>query len=442
MEMAAALGVSQPTLSRFLARFEGPRIHRLGRGKATRYAMARSLGSLGSSWPLYAVAEDGRCQLVGHLHALQAGQWLLEQSSPWKTLRGDAFADGLYPDLPWLLDDLRPQGFLGRAFARKYAGDLGLSADPRSWRADDVVLSLVRYGRDLHGAFVLGEAMLASVQEAMLTAAAPVAAAARPEAYPRLADSMIAGDWPGSSAAGEQPKFTACIRDESGAVRHVIVKFTGKGRRAEDERWGDLLAAEHIAAGLLAEKGLPAAQTSLISAGGRRFIESTRFDRVGAHGRRGLVSLAALDAGFFGQPHTPWTAAATRLSDGGWIGSGDADRMSILWWLGTLIGNTDMHYGNISFVLDANPPLSLAPSYDMLPMHYRPDIEGVLPEGPIKPQPPPPEAMKHWSPASAMAEIFWARAADSPGISEAFRAIAGQNLEVVSRYRQRFIGKE
>ena len=73
------------------------------------------------------------------------------------------------------------------------------------------------------------------------------------------------------------------------------------------------------------------------------------------HGRRGLVSLFALDAAFFGRMDTPWTLAADRLVHRGWLTEQDAEQMSLLWWFGVMIGNTDMHYGNISLFLGLDP---------------------------------------------------------------------------------------
>lgn len=437
-ELGDALSVSQPTVSRSIARM-GRRLLRLGRGRSTRYAMLREIAPHGgTSWPLYVLNPQGKPERVGVLHALQNRQWALEQEKPWESLRGDEFQQGLYPDLPWFLDDLRPQGFLGRAFARAHGRELGFGIDPRQWNADEVLASLLRYGTNLAGAFVIGEAMLTDVQEQRLGPPECIPAEHGEEAYPRLAANMLAGEWPGSSAAGEQPKFTTCIQTGEHDFHHVIVKFSGRGGRPEDRRWADLLAAEHLAAVLLAEKGIPASETRLVKADGRTFLEARRFDREGAYGRRGLVSLAAVDAAFFGEPHTPWTAAATRLREGGWLAPEDAQRLAVLWWFGALIGNTDMHYGNVSLFLDRTRPLRLAPAYDMLPMLYRPDAEGALPVRPFSPPPPLPETMGAWSVAVELAMTYWGRVEEARNISAAFRGIAGQNREILARYRQQF----
>jgi hypothetical protein len=436
-ELAVVLNSSQPTVSRILARFKDGEIHRLGSGRATRYALSRKIPAFGSAWPLYEIDLEGQAHSVGYLHCLEARQWYLKQDNPWESLRWDEFTDGLYPDLPWFLDDLRPQGFLGRAFARKYGKLMGLPEDPRLWHADDIITALLRYGRDLQGSFILGQDMLASVQEKMLLEPDCIFAASRSIMYPAMADSVIAGEWPGSSAAGEQPKFTACISD-GGVVRHVIVKFNGKSGRSEDRRWADLLVAEHLAAGILSEAGISSAKTQLLEAGGRYFLESSRFDRVGVHGRRGLVSLAVLDAAFFGKADTPWTAAAERLRNTAWISTGDADKLSLLWWFGNLIGNTDMHYGNVSLYLSKNQPLELAPAYDMLPMLYRPDIEGRLPMQTISPKPPPPESISIWSRANDLANKFWFSLSESSEVTSEFQGIARANLSIISQYRKKW----
>jgi len=436
-DLCAALQVSQPTLSRLLAR-HGRQVIRLGRGPSTRYAMAREIAGSGSSWPLYSIDPSGKPHHVGVLHSLQNRQWALVQDESWDALRGSDFPLGLYPDLPWFLDDLRPQGFLGRAFAHTYRRTLGFPADPRSWSADDVLTALLRFGYDLAGSFVIGEQMLTAVQDRVINPPEAIPATARSEEYPKLAEAMLKGEWPGSSAAGEQPKFVARVRDEDGIVRHVIVKFSGRGERPEHQRWRDLLAAEEIAASVLSASGIPAAHTCLLEAEGRVFLESQRFDRVGEHGRRGLVSMSALDAAFFGELHTPWTAAAGRMLSAGWLTTEDAEKLTILGWFGQSIANKDMHYGNASLFLDRNRPVGLAPSYDMLPMLYRPDIEGALPERQFVPPPPLPESAGAWTKATGLAETYWARLSEAANISDSFRSIGSRNREIVAKYRRQF----
>jgi hypothetical protein len=51
-----------------------------------------------------------------------------------------------------------------------------------------------------------------------------------------------------------------------------------------------------------------------------------------------------------------------------WITASVLDQIQAIWWFGRLIGNTDMHLGNLAFV----PGLNVAPVYDMLPAMYAP----------------------------------------------------------------------
>jgi hypothetical protein len=43
-----------------------------------------------------------------------------------------------------------------------------------------------------------------------------------------------------------------------------------------------------------------------------------------------------------------------------------------------LIGNTDMHHGNLSFISAHGRPYHLAPAYDMLPMGFAPKSGGGM----------------------------------------------------------------
>ncbi|MDP7023785.1 MAG: type II toxin-antitoxin system HipA family toxin YjjJ [Kiritimatiellia bacterium] len=435
-EAVDALGVNQSTVSRAMNALGSRRILRIGKARAARYGLRRSVRGQNSEWPVYCIDSDASAALVGRLYSLERGYWVFEQQNAWDTLRGREFRDGLYPGLPWFMHDLRPKGFLGRCFAHCHAAELGLPRDPRLWSDDDALMGLLKVGADLPGAFVIGEAMLAVVQNRMLHSSLPEDD--RTTAYPRLANAVLADEMPGSSAAGEQPKFTACVRNSGGDVRHVIVKFSGAAGRPEDRRWADLLVAEHIVNRILDESGIPCASTAVFSAGDRTFLESQRFDRVGEFGRRGLVTLEAQDAAFYGEITTPWTMAADRLRSDGWLCAEDADRLSLLWWFGTLIGNTDMHYGNISLFLEPNRPLQLAPVYDMVPMLYRPGIEGQFRNQPLVPTPPAPETIPIWSRSASLAMHFWSELAEEPMASAAFRSIATQNAETLLALKDRF----
>ena len=74
----------------------------------------------------------------------------------------------------------------------------------------------------------------------------------------------------------------------------------------------------------------------------------------------------------------------------------------------------------------------------MVPMCYRPNVEGRYMSDPISPPPPPPEIMDVWEKSAIAAEEFWSEVACQAGFSKTFQSIAAQNVRVVELYRQRF----
>jgi hypothetical protein len=117
-----------------------------------------------------------------------------------------------------------------------------------------------------------------------------------------------------------------------------------------------------------------------VDIGPRRFLEVERFDRVGQLGRRAVHSLTSLDSEFVGDAVSPWPVLAVRLVTSGVITSEAAEVATILYAFGVLIGNADMHNGNLSFISERGRPYEIAPAYDMLPMAFRPGSGGNLPD--------------------------------------------------------------
>ena len=433
--LGQALGVSQPSVSRLLAA-AGDRIVRIGRARASRYALGHDIARAGSRWPLYRIDSEGRGESLGELRALHGGDFHFEPAHPMPAFLHGAFTDGLFPGLPWFLDDQRPQGFLGRAFVRRVAADIGAPEDLVRWQADDVVLALLRHGEDEPGDLVLGEDALQRALKAMLSPDV-IALSERATRYPEFAEVALAGEDIGSSAGGEQPKFTALLREASG-VRAVIVKFSERTTTPAGERWADLLQCEHLAGAVLREHGIAAAESEIVHADGRVFLQSTRFDRMPALGRRGLVSLAALDAAYYGHGRIDWWKFAPQLQRDGWLAADDARTLALRGWFGALIGNSDMHLGNASLILADARPLALAPSYDMLPMALRPASTGEIVPRTLDIPAPLPEHHTDWLSAADMAMRFWTRVAASEGITATFRDIAAMQLQKLDAARRRF----
>lgn len=434
--LASEFGVSQATVSRALSRLSAA-VVRMGSARATRYALSREVAGWGSRWPLYRLDAEGRPQALGEIRALHAGGWYFDSPAPRPALRHGEFAAGLYPDLPWFLEDLRPQGFLGRAFVQAHGQALGLPADLSVWNSDHVLAFLLRHSDNLPGDLLLGDTAL---QAALREVAQPTAMALddRAREYPRLALSALQGEAFGSSAGGEQPKFTVQLRSDDGSHSAAVVKFSEPMDTPTALRWADLLQCEHLAGTTLAEGGIRAAQTCVLDADGRRFLQSTRFDRTPLQGRRGYCSLRALDAAYVGKARAPWTEMAERLLADEWIGPETAAQLTVAGLFGELIGNTDMHFGNVAFELADERPLRLQPMFDMVPMLYAPGVAGAVVERAFSPALPLPRHVAAWMRAAALASRFWQRAADDPGISGGFAAIARANGQAVDQLRTRF----
>ena len=85
-------------------------------------------------------------------------------------------------------------------------------------------------------------------------------------------------------------------------------------------------------------------------------------------------SLEALDHEYIGESGrgASWTRVTPKLLDKKLISPEDARRIRWLDVFGQLIGNTDRHFGNVSFLEQGDSTLRLAPAYDMLPMLFAP----------------------------------------------------------------------
>lgn len=435
-ELAAKLEVSQPTISRGLNQL-GRGVLRLGRTRGARYALPEPVAGLGSQWPLYRIDASGQARQLGELHSLAGGQWFFESSEPRPALMHGDFSSGLYPDLPWFLEDQRPQGFLGRNFVQAHAATLGAPEELNLWNSRHVLAALVLHGSDLPGDLVLGDGAL---RRALLDGTGPQAFAPgeRNVRYPALAAAAIAGDRAGSSAGGEQPKFTAVLGDAAAGFRSVVVKFSDAITTPTSQRWSDLLLCEHLAERRLAQAGFPAAETEILDSQERRFLQSTRHDRTPSLGRRGQVSLRALDAACLGMARAPWVDVADRLVVEGWTTPETRDCIRVLGLFGDLIGNTDMHFGNLAFVLGDRKPLALTPVFDMLPMAYAPAAGGAVVPREFNPSPPLPRHAAAWSIAATLAAAFWADVASDDRASPGFRNIADRNHETLASLRRRF----
>ena len=415
-ELRTALGVSQPTISRLIAQ-AGERICRTGAGPKVRYRLTRSIATLGTRLPLYKVDESGAIHRYGTLHLLEGEhQWLEPEKGPGQFFEG----------LPPFAVEMSPQGYIGRAFTRRYP-ELEVPRRTADWRDDHRLIALARRGEDCTGNLILGEESLDRFLRWMPQAVSP-------QDYPELARASLAGQ-PGSSAGGEQPKFGTYAEG-----RHVLVKFSSDDESAAARRWRDLLLSEHFALEAVRAEGIPTAVSRPWSIAGRQFLEVERFDRIGPRGRRALLSLRVIDDEYIGrQDVRTWTKAAEHLLAERRISTEDARTIRWLDVFGQLIANTDQHFGNLSFFVEEGGQFRLAPVYDMLPMLFAP-VETEIIERPFSPAPPTAATLDVWASAARRAVSYWDRLIGVRELSAGFREHCRHCLSSVELLMRQFPG--
>lgn len=421
-QLLERLGISRATLMRAVREL-GSQVVSRGRARRTAYAARRALRGSLQALPLYRIDQEGQAHEVSMLYPVYPAGCAADFLEPLDWPLDEDMQDGWFEGLPYPLDDMRPQGFLGRRFACHHADLLQVSTDPKVWSEDDTLYALTLLGSDQPGNYVLGEPALRQWLAHSQQDAPPLEDSQVVPAYLLKAEEAMTHGAAGSSAGGEFPKFTA-FREVAGKPTHVIVKFSGSDGAPGTVRWSDLLVCEHLALCAVAgHLGLEAARSRIHQAGGRTFLEVERFDRHGRLGRSPVCSWSALNAALFGLAGKPWPEGGAALFKQGLIDTGCLAAVQRLWLFGQLIANTDMHDGNLSF----RPGLQLTPVYDMLPMGYAP-VRGVeLPVKDFAPPLPLPAERNAWLAAARAAEKFWIAASGDARISKDFRAICTQN---------------
>ena len=433
-DLADQIGVSIATLHRLLQEIDG-RVIVTGKARRTRYALRRDLRGDMADLPLYEIDKAGRAELVTDLALVHPqGICMSLADTGWPV--PDESRDGWWEGLPYPLYDMRPQGFMGRQFARAECRQLAVSTNPEDWSDDDVLYVLSRSGFDVSGNLILGDPAYETWLNSKAAPPEPLKPRALARAYVRLAERAIAAGVAGSSAAGEFPKFPALRELAGSATPHVLVKFSGADGSPAVRRWADLLVCEHLALECVATlPGVESARSRIVTNDGRTFLEVERFDRHGLFGRSRLISLGILDAALFGDGSTDWIRLAGRFAAAGLLAPDDAERIAHIWWFGRLIANADMHTGNLSF--RPHDTLALAPAYDMLPMHYAPLAGGEVPRRSFEPPLPLPPQRTIWTAACVAAVSFWNRASKDARISEDFRRMGASNAKYLQQMADR-----
>ena len=436
---AARLGVSVSTVTRY-GKAAGAEIVVLGAGQHTRYARPLFAYSDAAEWPLYWVDAAGGVEPFAVASLTKPSVLLVYGSG--LNLRSSQ-------DLTWPLTPLNLRGYLGRA-QRASLGAVASSwdAEPDRWSLSQRIFAAQSAALDHAGAVVCGDAALSTLATNVPAIAdAPSSLIAHYEAF---ADAATAGRVAGSSADGEQPKFSTRVVDDQGVVREVLVKFSPPRGTPYGERWNDLLRAEAHATATLAAAGMAVPQTRLIAdavdaanaANGthlrRTFLESARIDRVGSAGRRHLLPLAAVHSAFIAGAQQSWPNTVARLVAQRRLPADALPVTQTLFAFGQLIGNTDMHFGNLGVIAEspralARGQFSLAPVYDMLPMRFAPGPhdDGLGYTGfaaTLGAATPDVVAVA----AVALAADFWRRCAGDADASSAWRAFAAVRADSIA----------
>lgn len=439
------MDASRPTLSRAV-RNAGAALITRGRARRTTYAARRALRGSLDPLPLFRIDRTGTPHHIADLDLVYPDGTAMNFIGDFGWPLDDRMNDGWFDGLPYPMQDMRPQGFLGRNFARHHAAMLQVKEDPTTWSDDDVLYALSLLGQDVPGDLLIGaqacRLWLDNVQQTRAGMALPGLPNSRiAEAYPKLAVRELELGIAGSSVGGEFPKFPVIRQRADGTQQHMLVKFSGSDNSPGTQRWADLLVCEHLAGRALRDTtGIECAKSEIHVHAGRTFLEVERFDRHGALGRSPMVSWFALNTAFVGDAGRPWAEAVRPLVSKGWLAADEVDRVLRTWLFGQLIGNTDMHDGNLSFipVTDGGGTVfTVAPIYDMLPMTYAP-VRGVeLPPRSYVPRLPLPAERAAWQEAADAALVFWSMAANDDRISAEFRRTCADNETLLRRLVER-----
>lgn len=364
-DIQRATGLSQSSVVRQIKEM-GDSVIRYREGRSIVYASTCNAFNSNDKLPLGIVDKWGNVSLIAYIRPLNSGGFFVEPiSNIFSPLLG-VNKNGLYDDLPYFLYDLRPQGFLGRQLAQKIAVQSDdFPPDPNRWTTNHIGRYLISNGDDLPGNIIFGEQAMLRVKHKPTIALE--------ENYPLLADDVMKGDVPGSSAGGEQPKFTAFSGKFSS---HVIVKFSPEGESEGAKRWRDILITEHYASEMINSCIIPAAETRLFKMKKRLFLETQRFDRLERFGRSSMISLNVIDREYVGLGSN-WPKVMKKLFDKGMVKEQDVLDSESLWLFGRLINNTDMHLGNLSLSIE-NDSFRLLPVYDMCSMGFAPKRNGEI----------------------------------------------------------------
>lgn len=412
-ELQKLTGLSQQGVSRQLCVL-GQDVVKMANGRQPQYALTTTAFGDSTELPVILVDLYGNHTVVGYLRPLAVGGYYMELRTGGSSLFCAGSTSGLFDSLPYYLQDLKPDGFMGAHVAQWLAAIRpDYPSDPRQWNDEHLGHYLLAHGDDLPGNVQLGYAGIQRLNDRPAACARNV--------YPQVVDRALEGGVSGTPLAGRQPKFTVYSTDRKA---HVVVKFSPAGDDPVASRWKDVLITEFHAAQTLRSAQIPALDTELFEMDGRLYLESIRMDRHGVNGRSSMISLRSI-ASEFVQEGSEWPIIMQRLLDRKLISIEHLYDACVLWEFGYLINNTDMHLGNLSMAMDGNV-LRILPSHDMCSMGFAPVRGDVKPFAFAMESLSSPSNYLSWSESTAqrvqsLAVSFWERVALDSRISDDFR---------------------
>lgn len=327
--------------------------------------------------PLAIVRADGKVEELGAWHPKER---LLELFVPGFPFLGPG-RHTLESDLPWLLYDMSPSGFMGAQFARQFP-ELGLPEQPMLWGPEHCLRAISERGEDLSGNLLVGvESRRRFFEQESLSRSGERYDSDLRAMVETMAEATASG---GSSVGGDRPKHVLHMV-ENGQRVDVIAKYSPPLESAAGRRWKNLLAMEALVSECLRNASCRSAVSSFVNVGEghRAVLLIRRFDRV-PPGRIGAATLSWLAASR-GEAERSGPEVLKSLHRDGLIDQASVTTAELVHDFSRAIGNTDAHLGNYGLVFDAVGTATLAPIYDVSPMVFAPRHD-ELPDAWVKPR--------------------------------------------------------
>lgn len=336
LQLSQRTGISQPTVSRALKDLP---VIKIGAGRISRFALIEP----DKSHPLFKVSEQGELNQIATLYVQPNQRCILKSEHTTEA----------YSQLPYFLTDLLPRGYLGE----KWLQAEGLEAnEPDQWSLMQQIEFLTEYGADLPGNLVLGK-------KAAIKSLTLENKTLRESEYPFWLQGVVNAERVVGYLGGDRPKFTAFT-----GMDHVLIKFSPKldSKDAQALRYKDLLVCEQIALQTLSQAGLVVAQAKLVQSD-RLYLQFKRFDRVNGKGRKGVLTLAALQQAYGLDFALSWPLVADQLYQLNVISDENRQVLHFVYAFAQLIGHEKMDARNVAFYFEEGKVLGLAPIYDVWP---------------------------------------------------------------------------